>query len=81
MTKLSYVSQHNTAGYFSVQTPYAQSVNAKFKSSEDTLISVRDRFIAAVDTADEEFLKSILAEFRSRFPQYTCFKDIYKDMV
>ena len=54
MTKLSYVSQHNTAGYFSVQTPYAQSVNAKFKSSEDTLISVRDRFIAAVDTADEE---------------------------
>lgn len=81
MTKLSYVSQHNTAGYFGVQTPYAQSVNAKFKSSEDTLISVRDRFIAAVSADDEEFLKSILGEFRSRFPQYTCFKDMYKDMV
>jgi len=64
---------------------YADSVNDKFQTSEDTIVSLVDRFTDAFINEDPElpaFLRDqIGTEFRNRHPQYSKFEDMYTDMV
>ena len=61
---------------------YAQLANEKYNSSEDTILSLSERFNNAIgnDTDLVEFLRVIGKEFRDRNPQYEKFEDMYPDM-
>ena len=61
----------------------ADSVNAKYDSQKDDLVSVKDRFEKFIDNDPDlkEFLETIFQEFRLRFPQFNSFSDMYPEMV
>lgn len=61
----------------------ADSVNAKYDSQKDDLVSVKDRFEKFIDNDSDlkEFLETIFQEFRLRFPQFNTFTDMYPEMV
>ena len=63
---------------------YAQQVNEKFNTKEDTIVELATRFVQAIVEKDPnlpDFLRELAQEFRNRNPQYTEFADMYADMV
>lgn len=66
-----------------IGTNYATQVNSKFKSTQDVYVSLWDRYkeILRDDPEIEEVFFAYAEEFKSRYPQYTSFADMYPDMV
>jgi hypothetical protein len=63
---------------------YAQQVNEKFNTKEDTIVELAERFVQAIvekDPSLPDFLSALGKEFRDRNPQYKEFADMYADMV
>ena len=80
MTHLSF----NTVSSSLTTKNYAASVNEKFQTEQDEIVSLEERWkknFIAKDATLEEYLPGLLQEFRDRFPQYTLFSDMYADMV
>lgn len=80
MTRLSF----NTVSSSLTTKSFAASVNEKFQTEQDEIVSLEERWkknFIAKDATLEEYLPGLLQEFRDRFPQYTLFSDMYADMV
>ena len=63
---------------------YAQQVNDKFNTKQDTIVELAQRFVQAIvekDPSLPDFLSALGKEFRDRNPQYKEFADMYADMV
>ena len=63
---------------------YATSVNEKFNTDKDIILTLEKRFnesLIGKDNTLAEFLTTMLQEFRDRYPQYEKFSDMYPDMV
>lgn len=63
---------------------YAASVNDKFNTDKDDILTLEKRFTESLMAKDPdlaEWLTGMLQEFRDRYPQYEKFTDMYPDMV
>lgn len=62
---------------------YAQRVNDKFKTHKDTYSSLEDRIneITTKEPRARDIIQDTFEEFRTRYPKYQQFSDMYTDMV